>query len=55
LHAEGHSIKEMAGLLDISEKTVEFHKRHIQELFNLRSNAALTLFAVKQGLIEINP
>jgi DNA-binding NarL/FixJ family response regulator len=55
LHAEGHSIKEMAGLLEISEKTVEFHKRHIQESFNLRSNAALVLFALKQGLIEINP
>ena len=55
LHAEGRSIKEIAGVLDISEKTVEFHKRHIQESFNLGSNAALVLFAVKQGLISVNP
>ena len=55
LHAEGRSIKEIAGVLDISEKTVEFHKRHIQESFNLRSNAALVIFALKQGLIWLNP
>jgi DNA-binding NarL/FixJ family response regulator len=55
LHAEGRSIKEIAGVLDISEKTVEFHKHHIQESFNLRSNADLVLFALKQGLISINP
>ncbi len=55
LHAEGRTIKEMAGVLDISEKTVEFHKHHIQQSFNLRSNAELVLFAVKQGLISLEP
>ena len=40
-------MKEIAGVLDISEKTVEFHKHHIQESFNLRSNADLVLFALK--------
>jgi DNA-binding NarL/FixJ family response regulator len=55
LYAEGRSIKEIAGILDLSEKTVEFHKHHIQESFGLRSNAALVLFALKQGLISINP
>jgi DNA-binding NarL/FixJ family response regulator len=42
LYAEGRSIKEIAGVLDLSEKTVEFHKHHIQESFNLRNNAALS-------------
>ena len=55
LYAEGRSIKEIAGVLDISEKTVEFHKHHIQESFNLRSNADVVLFAVKQGLISVRP
>ncbi len=55
LHAEGRSMKQIAGLLDVSEKTVEFHKHHIQEAFNLRSNADLVLFALKQGLISLNP
>jgi DNA-binding NarL/FixJ family response regulator len=55
LHAEGRSVKEIAGVLEISEKTVEFHKHHIQESFNLRSNADIVLFALKQGLISVNP
>jgi DNA-binding NarL/FixJ family response regulator len=55
LHAEGRPLKEIADILNISEKTVEFHKHHIQESFNLRSNAALVLFALERGLIAINP
>jgi DNA-binding NarL/FixJ family response regulator len=53
LLAEGRSMKEIACLLDISEKTVEFHKHHIMKAFNLESNAALILFALKQGLISL--
>lgn len=52
LLGEGRSIKEIAGLLDLSEKTVEFHKHHIMKAFNLESNAALVLFALKKGLIS---
>ena len=53
LLAEGRSMKEIAALLDISEKTVEFHKHHIMKAFNLESNADLVLFALKQGLISL--
>jgi DNA-binding NarL/FixJ family response regulator len=53
LFAEGHSMKQIAGILDLSEKTVEFHKHHIMESFNLKSNADLVLFALKHGLISI--
>jgi DNA-binding NarL/FixJ family response regulator len=52
LHAEGRPIKQIAALLNLSEKTVEFHKHHIMEVFNLHSNADMVLFAVKQGLIS---
>ncbi len=52
---EGRAPKEIADLLDLSEKSVEFHKHHIQQSFNLPSNAALVLFALKRGLISINP
>jgi DNA-binding NarL/FixJ family response regulator len=55
LCGEGRSMKEIASLLDLSEKTVEFHKHHIMQAFNLGSNAALVLFALKQGLISLNP
>jgi DNA-binding NarL/FixJ family response regulator len=54
LFAEGRPIKEIAAILDLSEKTVEFHKHHIMESFNLKSNAALVLFALKCGLISVS-
>jgi DNA-binding NarL/FixJ family response regulator len=55
LFAEGRSIKEIAWRLELSEKTVEFHKHRIMESFNLKSNAELVLFALKHGLISIPP
>ena len=55
LFAEGRPIKEIAWRLGLSEKTVEFHKHHIMEAFNLKSNAELVLFALKRGLISVNP
>jgi DNA-binding NarL/FixJ family response regulator len=55
LCGEGRSVKEIASLLDLSEKTVEFHKHHVMQAFNLGNNAALVLFALKQGLISLNP
>jgi len=53
LFAEGCSIKQIAGHLNLSEKTVEFHKHHIMQSFNLKSNADLVLFALQQGLVSI--
>ncbi len=53
--AEGLAQKEIAGRLNLSEKTVQFHKHHIMETFNLKSNADLVLFAVKEGLISADP
>lgn len=55
LFAEGHVIKEIAGLLNLSEKTVEFHKHHIMQSFNIKSNAALVLFALQHKLISMTP
>jgi DNA-binding NarL/FixJ family response regulator len=55
LCAEGRPLKEIAGRLNLSEKTVQFHKYHIMETFNLKSNADLVLFALKEGLISLDP
>jgi len=55
MHAEGRSVKEIADVLKISEKTVEFHKHNIQQSFSLRTSADIVLFALKQGLISIKP
>lgn len=53
MYAEGRPAKEIAYLLNLSQKTVEFHKRHIMDAFSLQSNADLVLFALKQGLIVL--
>jgi DNA-binding NarL/FixJ family response regulator len=53
LYAEGRPMKEIAGFLHLSEKTVEFHKHHIMVAFNLKNNADLVLFALSQGLIAL--
>jgi len=55
LYAEGRSIKEIAGSLNLSEKTVEFHKHHIMETLHLKSNAGLILYALKRGLVFADP
>jgi DNA-binding NarL/FixJ family response regulator len=55
LVAEGRSMKEIAGLLQLSQKTVEFHKHHIMLSFNIKSNAGLVLFALNRGLIAPSP
>jgi DNA-binding NarL/FixJ family response regulator len=51
LLAEGRPMKEIAGILELSEKTIMFHKYHIMQEFNLKNNAQLVLFALKQDLI----
>jgi len=52
--AEGRPMKEIAWRLNLSEKTVEFHKHHIMTAFNLKNNAEVVLFALKRGLITVD-
>jgi DNA-binding NarL/FixJ family response regulator len=55
LYAEGRSMKEMAALLSLSVKTIEFHKGNIMGAFNIKNNADLILFALNRGLIGSTP
>ena len=50
LLAEGHSIKEIASILNISAKTVEYHKYRMMEELGAKTTADLIRFAVKNGL-----
>ena len=52
LFAKGRATKEIADILQISERTVEFHKYHIMNAFNAHSPAELVLLALKHGLIS---
>lgn len=54
LFAEGRPVKEIASILNLSEKTVQFHKYHLMQAFNIKNNAELVLFALERGLISVN-
>jgi DNA-binding NarL/FixJ family response regulator len=52
LLAEGKTAKEIAMVLHISPKTVEFHKGGIMEELGLRTTAELTRYAIEQGIVS---
>jgi DNA-binding NarL/FixJ family response regulator len=51
LLTEGLSAKEIATALDISARTVEFHKYRMMESLGVKSSAELISFAVKHGVV----
>ena len=51
LVAEGRTAREIAAVLGISRKTVEFHKASIMRLLGLRTTAELTRYALAHGII----
>ncbi len=51
LVAEGRTAREIAVVLAISRKTVEFHKASIMRLLRLRTTAELTRYAMARGII----
>ena len=52
LLAEGKSPKDIAVLLNLSVKTVEFHKTRLMEQLDLHSTLALAKFAIAEGLVS---
>lgn len=52
LVAEGKSTKEISSALNISPKTVEFHRNSLMDELGLRSIAELTRYAVSQGIVN---
>jgi DNA-binding NarL/FixJ family response regulator len=52
LLAEGRSAKEIAAILNISSKTVEYHKYRMMEDLGIKTAAELVRYAVKQGIAE---
>ena len=53
LLAEGRSAKEIGAALEISTRTVEFHKYQMMESLDLHTNAELVHFAIKHGIVAI--
>jgi DNA-binding NarL/FixJ family response regulator len=51
LIAEGRSMKEVAAVLNITARTVAFHKYRIMEVLNLKSTAELIQYAIKHHIV----
>ena len=51
LLAEGKSMKEVGSVLSLTVRTVAFHKYRIMEILNVRSNAELIHFAVRNNIV----
>ena len=53
LIAEGKSTKEAAAKLHLSIKTIETHRMNIMRKVGVRSVAALTKYAIREGLTTL--
>ena len=51
LLAEGKSMKEVGAILDLTTRTVAFHKYRMMEQLGLKSSAELVTFAVRSGVV----
>jgi DNA-binding NarL/FixJ family response regulator len=51
--AEGKAVKDIASILNVSSKTVEFHKMKIMRELNLHSTVELTNYAVTHGMVSL--
>ncbi len=52
LVAEGKANKEIAAVLNVSIKTVDYHKARIMDELGLRSTAELTRYAIEHGISD---
>jgi DNA-binding NarL/FixJ family response regulator len=52
LVAEGKHMKEVAAILNISPRTVEFHKYRIMRIVGARTNAELVHYAIRHGMVQ---
>lgn len=54
LLAEGRTQKEIASIIDVSTRTVEFHKYELMHRLAVRSSSELMAVAARHGLIDID-
>lgn len=54
LVAEGKSSLQIAEALHLSDRTVETHRKRIMDKLNIRSIAALTKYAIREGITSLH-
>ena len=54
LLAEGHSHRVIAQMLTLTVKTVEYHKSKLMRQLGLKTDAALTRYAIAHGLVTLD-
>jgi DNA-binding NarL/FixJ family response regulator len=54
LLAEGRTTKAIAADLELSVKTIETHRMHIMKKLDIKSVAALTKYAIREGLTSLD-
>jgi DNA-binding NarL/FixJ family response regulator len=52
LIAEGHSMKQIADILNVTPRTIAFHKYRMMEELGVNNTAELIQFAIKQSIVE---
>jgi DNA-binding NarL/FixJ family response regulator len=53
LIAEGRSTKEIAGILDVSVKTIETHRARLMERLDIHDIPGLIRFAIRAGIVSL--
>lgn len=51
LLAEGHSMKQVADMLNVTPRTVQFHKYSMMQQLGIKTSAELIQFAVRQHIV----
>jgi DNA-binding CsgD family transcriptional regulator len=54
LLAEGLTMREAAEILDITPRTIAFHKYRIMQEFELKNNLDLIRFAIRERVISVS-
>ncbi|MCL4425765.1 MAG: response regulator transcription factor [Firmicutes bacterium] len=52
LLAKGYKIRKIASILNLSPKTVDFHRANIMNKLDLKNRAELTQYALRRGLLD---
>jgi DNA-binding NarL/FixJ family response regulator len=51
--AEGNSVRQIAGILQLSVKTVEAHKFNLMRKLNIHNKAQLVTYAIQKKIVKM--